>query len=144
MRLNDVRHTDWRRLSFVPLTVCSLIFAAGCGSKPSVVGSWSGQEPLPSDDGKTAGTVASRLDLRADGSFHKKGATQAEYNGTYTVKDNTLTETFTSYSVEGRVMAIPADTPNVETDTFTLKGDTLTLTPKDGGAPSVLTRQATK
>ncbi len=126
-----------KRQHFVPWIAIALLAPAGCGSKPGVVGTWSGQEALPGG----AGTVASTLALRPDGTFHKKGATQAEYTGTYAVKDDTLTETFTAYSVEGRVMSIPGDTPNVETDTFTLQGDTLTLTPKDGGAPTVLKRQ---
>jgi hypothetical protein len=85
--------------------------------------------------------VPSEITLRSDGTFHKKGAEQAEYSGTYTVKGNVLTETFTSYNVEGREMAIPEDTPNVEKDTFMVKGDSLTLTPQGGGAPSVLKRQ---
>lgn len=117
--------------------MCAFLLAGGCASKPSIVGTWSGQEALPG----SGGAVPSQIDLHPDGTFHKKGATQAEYSGTYTVSGNTLTETFTAYSVEGHVMPIPADSPNVETDTFEIKGDTLTLTPQGGGAPSVLQRQ---
>jgi hypothetical protein len=144
MTFPTLRHRDlpWQR--FVPWTLGAVILAGGCAPKPSVVGTWIGQEALPSDDGKAAGTVTSQLDLRADGTFHKKGASETEYNGTYTVKDDTLTETFTSYTTEGQTMAIPASAPNVDKDTFTLKGNTLTLTPEGGGTPSVLTRQGTK
>ena len=119
--------------------MCTLLLAGGCAKGPDIVGTWSGQETLPGD----GGVVASQIDLRPDGTFHKKGATQAEYSGTYAVKDNVLTQTFTAYSVQGHIMPIPTDAPNVETDTFTLKDDTLTLTPQ-GGPPSVLKRQAAK
>lgn len=110
---------------------------AGCAHNPDIVGTWTGQITLPG----SGGTVPSEIVLRPDGTFHKKGGTQAEYSGTYTIKDNTLTETFTTYSVENHVMPIPADTPNVETDTFEIKDNTLTLTPQGGGPPTVLTRQ---
>jgi hypothetical protein len=144
MTFPTLRPSDlpWRR--FVPWTLGVVLLIGGCAPKPSVVGTWIGQDALPSDDGKPVSTVTSQLDLRADGTFHKKGAAETEYNGTYAVKDDTLTETFTSYTAEGRTMAIPASAPNVDKDTFTLKGDTLTLTPQGGGAPSVLTRQGIK
>lgn len=86
--------------------------------------------------------MPSEITLRQDGTFHKKGGSQAEYSGTYTIKDNVLTETFTSYSVQGHVMSIPADTPNVEKDSFVLDGDTLTLTPSGSGLPIILKRKS--
>ncbi len=108
-----------------------------CGHRPDVTGDWRGQITLPGD----GGIVPSTLTLRPNGTFHKQGGTQAEYTGTYSIQGDTLTETFTNYTVEGHTMSIPADTPNVETDRFTLSGDTLTLTPQAGGPPTVLQRQ---
>lgn len=121
--------------AIVPLA--SLLSLTACGHKPTVVGTWSGQIALPGN----GGTVPTTLVLRPNGTFHKQGGAQAEYDGTYAVKDDTLTETFTTYTVQGITMKIPADTPNVETDKFVLKDDTLTITPHDGGPSTVLTRQ---
>jgi hypothetical protein len=117
----------------------AILFLTACGHKPTLVGTWNGQIALPGN----GGTVPTTLALGPDGTFHKQGGEQAVYSGTYTVKDDRLTETFTSYTVEGHTMTIPADTPNIEMDKFVLKDDTLTITPQDGGPPTVLTRQKT-
>lgn len=125
-------------LRIVPLFAILLLLTAGCSRKAGIVGTWSGSIALPGDGGSSP----SEITLREDGTFHKKGGAQAEYSGTYTVKDNVLTETFTSYSVQGHIMSIPEDTPNVERDSFVLDGDMLTLTPSGSGLPTVLKRKS--
>lgn len=114
-----------------------LVVLWGCAPKPTLVGTWGGATPGP--DGKS---VPLRLTLQPDRTFTlTTGGATPDYSGTYMVKDNTLTETATGYTVAGKTMAIPAGIQHAQTSTFTLPGDTLTLTPQDGSAATTFTRE---
>lgn len=111
--------------------------AGGCAHKPGLVGTWVGPHVLPGGQG----SVPSSITLRADGTFTTTAGAGSGASGTYAVNGNTLTETFDSYTVDGKVQAIPARAAVTQSGTFRLDGDTLTLTIGEDSAPNVLTRR---
>lgn len=121
------------------LYLCAILLFAvsGCAPKPTLVGQWAGATPGP--DGKP---IPLHLTLKSDNTFTlDSGGATPDYSGTYTVKDNTLTESATGYSVAGKPMTIPAGIQHAQASTFTLSTDTLTLTPQGGGPATTFTRQ---
>ncbi len=129
------------RITGVGVLAAGLMMTTGCSHKPSVVGTWNA-------------TIAERgtpvkltLTLSKDG----KETMQAEATtpvgkvtmqgaGTYTATDTTLTQNFTSTSINGRPLPAGAGPIKSETDQFKVEGDTLTLTPPNGRAAQAFTR----
>lgn len=121
------------------LCLCAVLLIAlcGCAPKPTPVGAWTGATPGP--DGKT---ITLNLTLKPDNTFTlTTGGATPDYSGTYALKDETITETATGYTIAGKSMTVPAGLRHSQTSTFKLSGDTLTLTPQDGEPPSTFTRQ---
>jgi len=110
--------------------------AGGCAHKPTLAGTWVGPHILPGGQG----SVPSSITLREDGTFTTTAGTGSGASGTYSVSGSTITETFNSYTVNGRVQAIPPQAAVTQSGTFRLDGDTLTLTIGEDSAPNVLRR----
>ena len=119
-----------------PLLFLLLLLLSGCAKHgPGLPGTWSGVVPLPG-----GGTTPSRLTLNPGGTFLSESEGRGS-GGTYTVEDNILSETYTLYVSNGVTHALPPDAPrHTERFGFRLNGDTLTLTPQDGGTPVTLSR----
>lgn len=123
----------------VRLYLCALLLFAfcGCAPKPTLVGEWTGTAP-----GEHNSQIALHLTLKSDNTFKlTSGGATPEYAGTYAVKDNTLTETATDYTVAGHTLSIPAGARRPQASTFTLTADTLSLTPQDGSPATKFMRQ---
>ncbi len=114
-----------------------VVFAGGCAHKPGLAGTWVGPHILPGGQG----SVPSSITLREDGTFTTTAGAGNGASGTYTVSGSTLTETFSSYTVNGKMQAIPARAAVTQSGTFHLDGDTLTLTIGEDSAPNVLKRR---
>lgn len=109
----------------------------GCAHKPGLAGTWVGPHVLPGGQG----SVPSSITLRPDGTFTTTAGAGNGASGTYSVSGSTITETFHSYTVGGRVQAIPAQAAVTQSGTFRLDGDTLTLTIGEDSTPNVLKRK---
>lgn len=115
----------------------ALLMLSGCAPKPSLVGTWTAATAGP--DGKS---VPLHLTLKADNTFTMTtGGATPDYSGSYTIQDDTLTETVTGYTVAGKSMTIPAGLRHPQATTFKVSGDTLTLTPRNGQPATKFTRQ---
>lgn len=128
------------------LVLLLLIAAAGCGAKKSVVGKWSGTASIPGQAG-VGGSTAAVYEFKADGTetigltvptpIGKAAITTV---GTYAVKDDTLTQTFTSAALNGKTIPVPPASSAPLQSKFKLNGDTLTLSPVNNPTQIVLTR----
>ncbi len=122
--------------TFVSASLAFLVLAGGCAHKPGLVGTWVGPHILPGGQG----SVPSSITLRDNGTFTTTAGAGNGASGTYSVSGSTLTETFSSYTVDGKVQEIPTRASVTQSGTFHLDGDTLTLTIGEDSAPNVLTR----
>ncbi len=120
-----------------------LVLAAGCGAKKSVVGKWSGTASIPGQ----AGSAAAVYEFKADGTETialtvptPAGMAAITTVGTYTLKDDTLTQTFTSAMLNGKAIPVPPTSSAPLQSKLKLNGDTLTLSPVNNPAQIVLTR----
>lgn len=113
------------------------VLAGGCAHKPGLAGTWVGPHVLPGGQG----SVPSSITLRENGTFTTTAGAGSGASGTYSVHGDTLTETFSSYTVDGKVQAIPARASVTQSGTFHLNGDTLTLTIGDDSTPNILKRR---
>ncbi len=114
-----------------------IVFAGGCAHKPGLAGTWVGPHVLPGGEG----SVSSSITLRDDGTFTTTAGAGTGASGTYTVRGDTLTEKFNSYTVDGKVQAIPGRAAVTQSGRFHLNGDTLTLTIGEDSTPNVLKRR---
>ncbi len=121
----------------VSASLALVVFAGGCAHKPGLAGTWVGPHILPGGQG----SVPSSITLREDGTFTTTAGAGNGASGTYSVSGSTLTETFSSYTVDGKVQAIPARAAVTQSGTFHLDGDTLTLTIGEDSTPNVLQRR---
>lgn len=112
------------------------LVVGGCAHKPGLAGTWVGPHVLPGGQG----SVPSSITLRPDGTFTTTAGAGNGASGTYSVSGSTITETFHSYTVGGRVQAIPVQAAVTQSGTFRLDGDTLTLTIGEDSTPNVLKR----
>jgi hypothetical protein len=114
----------------------------GCGQKNPLVGTWTGSKNTP--QGVTMNTTLTLTDDGKDTASTSfsgpNGNNKIDANGTYTVSGNTLTQTYTMLSANGRQVP-QSKGPIPEPSTFTLDGDTLTLVNSKYGVTQVLTRQ---
>lgn len=125
------------------LALLFLTVAAGCGAKKSVTGKWSGTASIPGQ----GGSAAAVYEFKADGTemialtvptpIGKAAITTV---GTYAVKDDTLTQTFTSAALNGKPIPVPPASSAPLQSKFKLNGDTLTLSPVNNPTQIVLTR----
>ena len=122
------------------LALCT--FLTGCGDS-GIVGKWHGSIA------RQGTSVATTFTFSADGKETMQAVAAFSgrqlnilSSGTYVIKDNTLTQTFDSMTMDGRAlpMASLSAALKTESDTFKLAGDTLTVTKVGGTLPLTLTR----
>jgi len=132
--------TIWRPAPFLALALLAAALA-GCSHKPTIVGKWQGTVT------QRGGTMNTTFEFAPDGKETmgiqgSMGAMSVTMSGTgtYTVSDNTLTQTLTSATVNGQTMALPPAQTHPQSSPFTLDGDHLTLTNPGNKQSLALTR----
>jgi hypothetical protein len=108
--------------------VTALPLVTGCEKPNPIVGKWQ----LSQNVGGTA--MAFTREFKADGTEIMTGPSPGAMNAemTYTASGNTLTETVTSMTMDGKTIKtdpsqMPANAPKYVTESFTLDGDKLTI-----------------
>ena len=110
---------------------------------PSLAGIWHGTTTTPQ-----GATALSTFTFTADGretmavqlsaAGHSVSLSTA---GTYALSHAQLTQTITAVTVNGKPAPLSTGSARSETDRYTLRGDTLTVTKPGSPIPLVLTRQ---
>ena len=149
----------------IGLVVFALCVVAGCASKPTIEGKWSGSAPF--DAGGTADVsyeflpdgvvaMASTKSATALAAKPKSGLAEMIFPGladiasihvvgNYSIKDDMLTITPKQVTLRDKKGQEPALMPTLKKETqitrFKIDGQTLTIDKLDGSKPVVLTRQ---
>lgn len=138
--MTEINKSVSRGLAVAALTLGWLV--SGCGHQNPLIGNWAGTITSPQGI-----AIQSRLTLTADGKDTASGQfsgpignNRIDANGTYTVSGDTITQTYTTLTVNGNPVP-QSKGPIPEQSTFKIDGDTLTLTSQKTGKTTVLIRQ---
>ena len=136
-------------LYLIPLLALSAVFLAACsgGTANSVVGTWRlDSYGAPGNTTPAAPDVDTSIVFKEDGKIEGNVGCNG-FGGDYTVEGNTITFgpiVSTLMFCEGPVGDQETATLNVlaETVSYTIEGDTLTITSSDGSAVIVLSQKS--